>query len=264
MTPNALPLDLGSPSSPDTPSAGYSSSSTTSEEESPNDILPEADNNYSIVVSNHSGTSSYFDRYLESLNNFDQINDRSATRMESTNGTNGIASPLDFNCRKLLTYILGSDFYLADLPDPELGTDEGSRILRHLEETEGVVFPNASFARRERRLRRGRWSAFGVTWGTVRSAVEEPVKNAKHVGPARGQCASSLDDYSRIIWLAHEESYVQKPTATRIFAIRDSGAIGILCIRNYLFQKGSFTTIAGYLKRLFCLRQGINRSPRPL
>lgn len=102
MTPNALPLDLGSPSSPDTPSAGYSSSSTTSEEESPNDILPEADsewtrlvdffNNYSIVVSNHSGTSSYFDRYLESLNTFDQINDRSATRMESTNGTNGIGT----------------------------------------------------------------------------------------------------------------------------------------------------------------------------
>lgn len=51
------------------------------------------------------------------------------------------ASPLDSNRRKLLTYILSSHFYLADLPDPELGTDESSNILRHLEETQGATFP---------------------------------------------------------------------------------------------------------------------------
>ncbi|PVF95380.1 hypothetical protein CPB86DRAFT_788141 [Serendipita vermifera] len=51
------------------------------------------------------------------------------------------ASSLDSNCRTLLVYILGSDLYLTDSPEPELGTDEGYNILRHLEGTEGATFP---------------------------------------------------------------------------------------------------------------------------
>jgi hypothetical protein len=50
-------------------------------------------------------------------------------------------SPLDFNCRKLLAYILDSHYYLSDLAEPKLGTEEGMIILRHLEEEQGVTFP---------------------------------------------------------------------------------------------------------------------------
>jgi hypothetical protein len=50
-------------------------------------------------------------------------------------------SPLDFNCRKLLAYILDSHYYLFDLPEPKLGTEEGTNILRHLAEEQGVTFP---------------------------------------------------------------------------------------------------------------------------
>ncbi|PVF93775.1 hypothetical protein CPB86DRAFT_88365 [Serendipita vermifera] len=50
-------------------------------------------------------------------------------------------SPLDLNCRKLLSYILNSEYYLSDGPEPEIGSDKASTILSRLEETEGVTFP---------------------------------------------------------------------------------------------------------------------------
>jgi hypothetical protein len=51
------------------------------------------------------------------------------------------ASPLDFNCRRLLAYILVSEYYFSDSPEPEFGINERPEIIRRLEEDEGVTFP---------------------------------------------------------------------------------------------------------------------------
>ncbi|PVF93772.1 hypothetical protein CPB86DRAFT_88239 [Serendipita vermifera] len=101
-------------------------------------------------------------------------------------------SPLDVACRKLLGYILNSDHYRYDLPEPKLGTTDGEAVLGYLRETFNVSFP-------QHRVKRGHSVSTLLTdsrecliCGTTKSSSKRAVEcvNA-HLGYRPFRCGGS-------------------------------------------------------------------------
>lgn len=107
-------------------------------------------------------------------------------------------SPLDVACRKLLSYILNSDHYRYDLPEPKLGTTDGEAVLDYLRETFHVSFP-------QHRVKKGYPISILLTdsrkcliCGTVKSSSQRAV-----------ECVNAHLDY-RPFWCGGSLSGCQK------------------------------------------------------